>query len=217
MITISPSLLASNFLNLSSELEALESAQDIWLHLDVMDGHFVPNLTFGHDIIKAIINKSRHPADAHFMVTNPEFYLESLKEIPLHNFTFHLEAVTDVESFILKAKTFFPSIGISLKPGTSVNLLSDQILEHVDLVLVMSVEPGFGGQSFLQDSLQKVAFLKEKKKLLNLSFVIQIDGGINPETAKLAIHAGAENLVAGSAIFKHSSENYNDAITALRS
>lgn len=217
MITISPSLLASNFLDLSSELEALEKCQNIWLHLDIMDGHFVPNLTFGHEIIRAITKKSKHPADAHFMVTNPDFYLESLREVPLHNFTFHFEAVDDVKSFVEKAKKYFPSIGISVKPGTPINLLTDDVLRLVDLVLVMSVEPGFGGQSFIPDSLDKVSFLREKKKLLNLNFVIQIDGGINPDTVKLAIEAGAENLVAGSAVFKHSSENYNKVIESLRS
>lgn len=217
MTVIAPSLLACDFLNLEGELKALSHCQNIWLHLDIMDGHFVPNLTFGHEIIKAINAKSEHLCDAHFMVTNPEFYLDTLKTVPLHNFTFHYEAVGDALSFAKDVRKTFPSAGISIKPGTDIEVLSDDLLRNLDLVLIMSVEPGFGGQSFMPDSLNKVRTLVKKRKELGLNFVIQIDGGINETTAPLAIEAGADNLVAGSAVFKHQQSQYNTIIESLRS
>ena len=216
MTTISPSLLAADFLHLEDDLQALKDCSDIWLHLDVMDGHFVPNLTFGHDIIASIAKVTSHPLDAHFMVTNPDFYLESLSKHPLHNFTFHLETVADAPSFAKKVKTIYPSVGVSIKPGTPVESLTDELLRAVDLVLVMSVEPGFGGQSFMPSSLEKVKFLVEKKQSLSHDFVIQIDGGINDKTAPLAIQAGANNLVAGSAVFKNEKTQYQSVIQSLR-
>ena len=147
---ISPSVLASDFLNLKSEIKKLNELENIWLHLDIMDGHFVPNLTFGHEIIKKICNLSDNPCDAHFMVTNPEFYIETLDNSGVHNFTFHLEAVSNPLDIISKAKKVFPSVGISIKPNTPVTDLTEHILNKVDLVLVMSVEPGFGGKALCQ-------------------------------------------------------------------
>lgn len=213
---ISPSLLACDFLNIETELERLKNIENIWLHLDIMDGHFVPNLTFGHPIIELISKKTNILLDAHFMVTNPDFYIETLKSVKLHNFTFHLEAETNPLPLIKKAKQFFPSVGLSIKPNTPESSLSDEILESLDLVLVMSVEPGFGGQKFMPNSLEKVKSLVARRQKMNLSFSVQIDGGINHETSKLAIDAGCDNLVAGSYVFNDPQKNYSRTISSLR-
>ncbi len=215
-MTIAPSLLAADFLNLETELHKLSSFSDLWLHLDVMDGHFVPNLTFGHDIIKSISKKTTLPLDAHFMVTNPEFYIDSLKECPLHNFTFHLEATNAPLELIKKAKTSFKSVGLSIKPGTSPDLLTDDILKASDLILVMSVEPGFGGQKFMPDCIPKIRSLAERRKQLGTDFVIQVDGGIHEGNSASLWEAGANNLVAGSSVFRHASNDYAHAIKLLR-
>ncbi len=204
---LAPSLLACDFLNIQKEIENIKNHKNLWLHLDVMDGHFVPNLSFGKVVFEKISQFSNYPLDAHLMVTNPDFYIEDYKNIGLHNFTFHLEASDDCLSLIKKAKKHYPSVGISIKPNTDVNQLSSDILQNVDLILIMSVEPGFGGQSFMPEALLKVQSLIQKKKEKNYSYQIQIDGGINLETAKLARKAGVDNLVAGSFIFNNQDPN----------
>ena len=216
MTIISPSLLACDFLNIENEISSFKTISDIWFHLDIMDGHFVPNLTFGHPIIELITKKSTHPCDAHFMVTNPEFYGETLKSFGLHNFTFHYEACLDSLGLIKELKKNYPSVGISIKPNTAVNKLTDEILSIVDLVLVMSVEPGFGGQSFMPNSIDKVSELSLRHKKLDAHFQIQVDGGITNQNAKFLIDAGATNLVAGSYIFKANSHLYQKQIDSLR-
>lgn len=204
---LAPSLLACDFLNIQNEIEKIKNHKNLWLHLDVMDGHFVPNLSFGKVVFEKIGRISNYPLDAHLMVTNPEFYIEDYKNIGLHNFTFHLEASDDCLSLIKEAKKYYPSVGISIKPNTDINQLSYDILQNIDLILIMSVEPGFGGQSFMPEALLKVQSLIQKKKEKNYSYQIQIDGGINLETAKLAIQAGVDNLVAGSFIFNNQDPN----------
>lgn len=216
MTIIAPSLLACDFLNIESELKAFDDIKDIWFHLDIMDGHFVPNLTFGHPIIELIIKKTKHKCDAHFMVTNPEFHGETLKNSGLHNFTFHVEAINDPLMLTKKLKQWYPSVGVSIKPMTSVACLSDELLKEVDLVLVMSVEPGFGGQSFMPDSLKKVSELKSRREKLGAHFQIQIDGGISDKNCKEVISAGAQNLVAGSYIFKADPNDYSKKVESLR-
>ena len=216
MTIISPSLLACDFLNIEKELFAFNSTSNIWFHLDIMDGHFVPNLTFGHPFIELITKKSIHPCDAHFMVTNPEFYGETLKASGLHNFTFHFEATLDSVGLIRELKKHYPSVGISIKPNTPTHKLTDEILNLVDLILVMSVEPGFGGQSFMPNSIDKVRELNNRKKKLNLHFSIQVDGGVTNQNAKDLIDAGATNLVAGSYVFKASASQYLNQIESLR-
>ena len=216
MTIISPSLLACDFLNIEPELNAFKGIDDLWFHLDIMDGHFVPNLTFGHPIIELIVKKAPHKCDAHFMVTNPEFHAETLKDIGLHNFTFHLEATLDSLSFIKELKKYYPSVGFSIKPATPTHKLSNDILKSVDLILVMSVEPGFGGQSFMSSAYDKIRELKSRRENLKAHFQIQVDGGVNEKNASLLIEAGADNLVAGSYIFKNLRENYKRAIDSLR-
>lgn len=218
---VSPSLLACDFLNIQTELKRFSGLNDLWLHLDIMDGHFVPNLTFGHPVVELLSKLTEHPLDAHFMVTNPEFYLDTFKNFKIYNFTFHYEVfeknLSELSRLLQKGKQLYPSVGLSIKPNTPVQVLTDDLLKQLDLVLVMSVEPGFGGQKFMPESLKKVEWLKVKKRELNLNFSIQIDGGINPETAKLALTSGADNLVAGSAIFKYSPEETKMGIEALLS
>lgn len=216
MTIISPSLLACDFLNIESEIFSFDGVKDLWFHLDIMDGHFVPNLTFGHPIIELIVKKAPHKCDAHFMVTNPEFHGESLKNIGLHNFTFHIEAVIDSLSLIKKLKPYYPSVGISIKPNTPTSKLSDDILRGVDLILVMSVEPGFGGQSFMPSAYDKVRELVSRRKSLGAHFQIQVDGGVTDQNAKALIAAGADNLVAGSYVFKTTKDNYAAKIESLR-
>lgn len=216
MTIIAPSLLSCDFLNIEAELKALSPLSNLWLHLDIMDGHFVPNLTFGHPIIKEIATKAKHPLDAHFMVTNPEFHLETLKDLPLHVFTFHVEACNDPLALIKKGKQYFSKMGISLRPGSDLKLLTDDILATVDLVLVMSVEPGFGGQGYIPAATDRIAQLKIRREKLKANFLIEVDGGINPQTAKLARDAGADVLVAGSATFKGGATHYEANIQALR-
>jgi ribulose-phosphate 3-epimerase len=215
MTIISPSILACDFLNIESELHALDNIPNLWLHLDIMDGHFVPNLTFGTPIIALIAKKTSLKLDAHLMVTNPEFYSESLKHIGIHNFTFHFESVLNPLSLVAELKSNYQSVGISIKPNTPTHKLSDDILKMVDVVLVMSVEPGFGGQSFMSGAYDKISELKIRRKNLNTHFKIQVDGGVSHKNSKELINAGADNLVAGSYIFKANQADYSKQISSL--
>lgn len=217
MTIISPSLLACDFLNIEPELNSFAGVKDMWFHLDIMDGHFVPNLTFGHPIIELITKKSPHRCDAHFMVTNPEFYGETLKKSGIHNFTFHYEATMNSMGLIAELKKDYPSVGISIKPKTETHKLSDEVLKAVDLVLVMSVEPGFGGQAFMPGAYDKIRELKARREKLGAHFQIQVDGGVTNANSKELILAGADNLVAGSYVFKVAPENYPAQVESLRS
>lgn len=217
MVTVSPSLLSCDFLNIESELKSFEGQKDLWLHLDIMDGHFVPNLTFGNPIIRQIAKKTKIPLDAHFMVSNPEFYIDGLQDVPLHNFTFHLEATSHPLTLVKKAKNFYKNVGVSIRPKTPVSALSDDLICDLDLVLVMSVEPGFGGQEFIEGTYDKIRTLRERSTSLNTKLTIQVDGGVNSGNAKKLIDAGADNLVAGSFVFNKGPNKYTEAIGQLRS
>lgn len=203
-------------MNLETDINSLGKRDDLWLHLDVMDGHFVPNMTFGIPIIKQLAKITEIPLDMHLMVTNPDFHIEELKDTKLQNVTFHVEAVSDILALVTKAKKYYPSVGISIKPGTSVSSLTPDVLDLVDLILVMSVEPGFGGQKFMPDSIQKIKDLTTLKKLNNYHYQIQVDGGIDNNTVKDVVHAGADNLVAGSYIFGASPDEYSNRIESLK-
>ena len=216
MSIISPSLLACDFLNLEKEIKAFEKSNDLWLHLDVMDGHFVPQLSFGHPLLKQIQSCTKLPLDAHFMVTNPEFYVETLKQSSIHNFTFHWECCHHHDRLIHLVKSHFPSCGVSLNPSTPIEVIPDYLLNQLDLVLVMSVNPGFGGQKFIPESIDKVKALKERKSKLSAHFQIQVDGGVSDQNAKALIDAGADNLVAGSYIFSNDIQDYLDKVKSLR-
>ena len=199
-IILSPSLLAADFSCLDRQIAKVEEAGAQWLHLDIMDFHFVPNLTFGSGVVKFLRPLSEMVFDAHFMVEHPETYIEPFAKVGADYFTFHYEAVEDPQKIINLVKAAGMKCGISVKPKTDVKVL-EPYLSQLDLVLVMSVEPGFGGQSFMEDMLEKSAWLKEEKEKNGYSYLIEIDGGINRETAIKAVNSGVEVLVAGTAVF----------------
>lgn len=217
-IIIAPSILACDFLNIESDLKHIEDTKNLWLHLDIMDGHFVPNLTFGAPIVKMIADRFNFVLDAHLMVANPDFHIELMIDYGVHNITFHYEAYTDKSlDLIRKAKESYQSVGISIKPGTPVESVSNEIYQEIDLLLVMSVEPGFGGQSFIEGTYDKIKALKQIQKDTNNEFMIQVDGGVKDNNAKKLIEAGANNLVAGSYVFNTEGPQYKDRIESLRS
>jgi ribulose-phosphate 3-epimerase len=215
-VIISPSLLSVDFLELKKELERLNEIDELWLHLDVMDAHFVPNLTFGEPVLNKLKTVSKHKLDAHFMVTDPAFFAENFKNVGLHNFTFHWEAIKDHEMLIHKLKELYPSVGISLNPSTPISTIPNSIWSEVDLVLLMSVNPGFGGQKFMPEVIDKVLELDQIRHTNNYQFQIQVDGGINDQNAGYLIQAGANNLVAGSYIFSEPNKDYASRINKIR-
>jgi ribulose-phosphate 3-epimerase len=213
---VSPSILSCDFTNIESELAPLKDSENTWVHLDIMDGHFVPNLTFGIPVIKQIAGKCSLPLDAHLMVSNPEFHIEEMKDFGLQNITFHIEACADPLELIKKAKRSYPCVGISIKPKTPISSLSKEILEVVGLVLIMSVEPGFGGQSFIENTYTRVKELNELREACGYKFQIQVDGGVTNKNARKLRETGADNLVAGSYIFKGEKHQYSQLVETLR-
>lgn len=205
-LVIAPSILSLDYSKMSEQIEELKQSKAEWLHFDVMDGHFVPNLTFGPDILKGYRNACDLFLDVHLMVTDPVQFAPVFIEAGADLVSFHTEAldndVSRIRSLVKLIHDKGAKAGIVVKPKTDITLF-ESVLDCVDLVLVMSVEPGFGGQSFMADMLDKVVWLKEKRMELGLSYRIEIDGGINGSTSKLAIEAGCDTLVAGSYVFKN--------------
>ena len=214
-ILISPSVLAADFSKLGEEIHLVSEAGADLIHLDVMDGHFVPNLSFGADIIKGIRGFSNLPFDVHLMIENPEHYVDAYVEAGANFITVHPEATPHIHSVLQKIHKAGVKTGIALNPGTPIEAL-ENVIDIIDLILVMTVNPGFGGQSFLSSQLPKISKIRTIIDDGGHSIDLSVDGGINPITAKLAIDAGANILVAGTSIFKAGDETYSKSIKRLR-
>lgn len=212
---VAPSILSADFYNLEKDIKMLNSSSAEWIHFDVMDGHFVPNLTFGPMILEVFKKNSDKFLDVHIMVENPKFFADLFIDAGADQIVFHYEALAneiEVGVLIDYIQSKNVKCGVSIKPNTDIKVL-DKFLDKLDLVLVMSVEPGFGGQSFMENMLDKVSYLTDYKKQNKSNYLIQIDGGINDQTAIKAVAAGAEVLVAGSYLFKAS--DFNKAVESL--
>ena len=215
-IQISPSILSADFSQLGNEIKRLEEGGADMIHVDVMDGHFVPNLTIGPPVIKSLKKHSSILFDVHLMISPVHKYIEAYSNAGADIITIHPEATDDLNSSILKIKELNKKVGVSLNPETKI----DTIIEHlkkIDLVLIMSVNPGFGGQKFMPEVLEKVKKLSDIKEKQELNFDIEIDGGINFDNSKTAIEAGANILVSGTTIFKSNNGDIKKNIELLRS
>ena len=213
-LKIAPSILAADFSQLGEDIRKAEEAGADLIHFDIMDGHFVPNLTMGVDLVKAVRRYTDLPFDVHLMVTHPQDYIEPFANAGADLITIHAEIATaPIDAVLWKIKSFNILAGLATCPQTPISAI-DPYLPDLDLVLPMSVEPGFGGQKFILNTLEKISYLNEKIKELGKAIDLEVDGGINEDTAPLVIERGATILVAGTAIFKQS--NYTSAINRLR-
>ena len=215
-IQISPSILSADFSQLRNEIKRLEEGGADMIHVDVMDGHFVPNLTIGPPVIKSLKKHSSLLFDVHLMISPVHKYIESYSDAGADIITIHPEATDDLNSSIVKIKELNKKVGVSLNPETKIDIILN-VLDKIDLVLIMSVNPGFGGQKFMPEVLDKIKELKKIQKEKGLNFDIEIDGGINFENSKAAIEAGANILVSGTTIFKSNNGDIKKNIELLKS
>ena len=215
-IQISPSILSADFGQLGNEIRRLEEGGADMIHVDVMDGHFVPNLTMGPPVIKDLRKYTKLPFDVHLMISPVHKYIQDYADAGADIITIHPEATQNLKESINHIKKLNKKVGISLNPKTKINLITS-LLSEIDLVLIMSVNPGFGGQKFMPEVLDKIKELKKKREQQNLDFVIEIDGGINFDNNKLAIEAGADILVSGTTVFKNNNGNIKKNIDLLKS
>lgn len=198
---VAPSMLSADFANLACDIEMVNKSQADWLHLDIMDGLFVPNISFGFPVVERIKSLAAKPLDVHLMIVDPDRYLERFKEAGADWLTVHYEACTHLNRTLTRIRELGMKAGVSVNPHTPVELLTD-VLEYADLVLIMSVNPGFGGQKFIPNSLNRIERLRKMVDAKNLPTLIEVDGGVGPGNARQLYEAGANVLVAGNAVFK---------------
>lgn len=210
---VSPSLLSANFAHLADDIEMLNASEAQWIHLDIMDGVFVPNISFGFPVIKSIQKCTRKVLDAHLMIVDPIKYVDRVRDCGVEIMTVHYEACEDIHATISAIKQAGMKAGVSIKPATPIDVLSD-LLQEIDLVLVMSVNPGFGGQKFMPESIERVSTLKSMIKDAGADVIVEVDGGVNETTGRLLAQAGADALVAGSYVF--AAQNPQHAINILK-
>lgn len=214
-VKISPSILSADFSKLGEEIKAIENAGADMVHVDVMDGAFVPNLTIGPVVIKSVRKVTKLPFDVHLMIENPEKYIEDYRDAGADIITIHAEASIHLDRAVAQIKASGAKAGVSIVPSTPVDVLK-HVLPELDLVLVMSVNPGFGGQKFIEYSLDKIAELRKMINVTGKDIMLEVDGGVNKETVQKVVDAGADTLVAGSAVFDGKPENYRNNIESLR-
>tara|TARA_Y100001970_G_scaffold256702_1_gene334690 strand:- start:43 stop:702 length:660 start_codon:yes stop_codon:yes gene_type:complete len=215
-IQISPSILSADFSQLGDEIKRLEEGGADMIHVDVMDGHFVPNLTIGPPVIKRLRNYTKIPFDVHLMISPVHKYIKDYADAGADIITIHPEATENLIDSINLIKKLNKKVGVSLNPNTKLNVI-DNILDQIDLILIMSVFPGFGGQKFMPEVVEKIRNLSEKKLKENFNFDIEVDGGINFDNCKTVIEAGANILVSGTTIFKENNGNIKKNIDSLKS
>ena len=212
-LLIAPSMLSANFANLGDDIKMVNESEADLFHLDIMDGLFVPNISYGFPVIKAISKLAKKPMDAHLMIVDPDRYFDNFKEIGVEYLSVHYEACTHLHRSLQRIKNLGMKAGVALNPHTPVHLLSD-IIQDADFVLLMSVNPGFGGQSFIENTISKVETLKDLILQKSPNCLIEVDGGVNQENARQLVKVGANILVAGNTVF--SAQNPKEAIKQLK-
>jgi ribulose-phosphate 3-epimerase len=215
-VRIAPSILSADFARLGEEIAAIDAAGADWIHVDVMDGHFVPNLTIGPAVVKALRKATAKPFDVHLMISPVDPFLDAFADAGADTITVHPEAGPHLHRTIQRIRALGKRAGVSLNPATPAKML-DYVIDEVDLVLVMSVNPGFGGQAFIESQLRKIEAVRKMIDMSGRAIDLEVDGGIDRETASRAIDAGADVLVAGTAVFRGGPEGYADNIRMLRS